>query len=205
MLAAVLFIVLDLPLFLAIASAPTSFFAIYLIIYMGHWIKTIKAHNDLNNIDALYSGRKAFFVAEVINDAASHSSDDFMFANSNYEFPLDSPPPEIVGTIALNIKSDPDMGDPPTSVAWLRRMAVKPKYREKGIGSRLIDVALSHCKSKEFQAVELITSQYHDSARNLYYRKGFKMKKSYKKNLLFGSFPIEMYRLRKDLKEVSSL
>ncbi len=71
----------------------------------------------------------------------------------------------LVGVVALVEKRDPDMREPPGTVAWLRRMAVDAGFRRQGLGSKLVDLVMEHCADAGFRAVELITTQAHEPAR----------------------------------------
>ena len=95
------------------------------------------------------------------------------------------------------LKLDPDMKEPPESVALLKRMAVSKKHQRRGIASAMMDTALDHCRAYKFRAIELITTEHHEAARNLYARKGFELIASYEKNFVFGMVSIALYRLRR--------
>lgn len=200
MFSAVLFIVLEFPLYYSALAVPVNFTFIYAVIYIGHWIKTIKTHRDLSNISSVYdpNARKAFFVAELKGKIPAQKITEKTNFHINFTTSSDnvSSSSLIIGTVAIDIKDDPDMKDPPETVAWLRRMAVVPQYRKMGIGSKLLDVALDYCNKQDFKAIELITTQCHDSARSLYMKKGFEMIHTFTKDLIGGYYVIGMYRLR---------
>ena len=98
---------------------------------------------------------------------------------------------QIVSSIA-----DPDMKEPPNSVALLKRMAVSTQHQRKGVGSAMIDAALNHCIANKFRAVELTTTEHHEAARNLYAQKGFELAACYQKKFVFGLVSLNLYRLR---------
>lgn len=75
------------------------------------------------------------------------------------------PSGQIVGTIAIVYKSQ--------EVAWLRRMAVKPGYNGLGIGKSLVKTAVDFCQRHGYSHIELITTEIHHAARNLYTKFGF--------------------------------
>ena len=64
----------------------------------------------------------------------------------------------IVGTVAVIVKRDPDMREPPNSVAQIRRMAVSKLWQRRGIGEKLLDTAVLHCHRYRYRAIELITT-----------------------------------------------
>jgi hypothetical protein len=49
--------------------------------------------------------------------------------------------------------------------------------------------------------VELITSEHHEKARSLYYKKGFELIGSYQKRFVGGLVGLNMYRLCKKVNE----
>lgn len=65
----------------------------------------------------------SFWVAEVLHQGdggkCSFVEDDNAVQGSG----------RIVGTLALGVKKDPDMKEPPNSVAWIRRMAVAKPFQ----------------------------------------------------------------------------
>ena len=89
------------------------------------------------------------------------------------------------------------MKEPPESVALLKRMTVSKKHQRRGIASAMMDIALDHCRSFKLRAIELITTEHHEAARNLYARKRFELIASYEKNFVFGLVSIVLYRLRR--------
>jgi len=214
MLAAILFIVVGTSLKYSLLAIPITLFTLYIGIYLGHWAKANKTHNDLLDIPAKYLEREkcGFWVAilldaDKVSSASSSSKSDvkhYAFvsedkdANTNdiekSKFPSNS---NLIGTLAIDIKEDPDMKEPPDSVALLKRMAVSKKHQRKGIGSAMMDHALDHCRTFKFRAIELITTEHHEAARNLYARKGFELLASYDKNFVFGLVSITLYRLRR--------
>lgn len=87
----------------------------------------------------------------------------------------------VVGTIAIvkrqrgkcarekplgNIAND-------EKVAWLRRMAVLRDCRGRGVAKSLVEMAVQFCESREYDKVELITTEVHQAARKLYEKCGF--------------------------------
>ena len=64
-----------------------------------------------------------------------------------------------------------------------------------------VDVAVEHCKAQKFNMVELITSEHHEKARSLYYKKGFELIGSYQKRFVGGMIGLNMYKLSKKVNE----
>ena len=194
---AVLFVAVGSPLLYCALSLPAMILLIFLVIWCGHRLKVMKYHEDLKSIEKTYQShsKTGFWVVEVVEGGEKDLKVDFVFENEG-ESSFSSASPTIVGSVAICIKKDPDLRDPPESVAWLRRMAVSKRYQRKGIGERLVDVALNHCKYQNFIAVELLTTEFHDSARSLYAKKGFEMVASVRKEFIFGWISWMLYTFR---------
>ena len=181
--------------------------ALYIGIYIGHWVKIVKTHGDLDDITKVYleNPRRSFWVAVLTNPEADFKK-DYVFHiedendDSYEELMLSSLRPTsktLLGVLAIDIKLDPDMREPPESVALLRRMTVHKSHRRRGVGQAMLDVALRHCLDHRFRAIELVTTEHHQAARNLYANRGFEFHGTYDKNfLLWGIVSLTMYRLR---------
>lgn len=205
MLSSVIFVLGDIQLHYCILTLPFTLFMLALSIWLAHRIKAWRFHTDLKDIDANYnpSTRKGFWVAVLLEGDYRDTTTEFVRDNSHYA--KAGQEGQIIGTIAIDIKSDPDRKEPPDSVAWLRRMAVAKSYRKRGIGVALVDVALAHCSEQKFRAVELITTEFHEAAKALYVGKGFSISNSFPKEFVFGLIPITMYRFRRSCTRNSSL
>ena len=88
---------------------------------------------------------------------------------------------EIVGTIAIVKKIDTarkkEYGDVVTlKVARLRRMAVDHRFRRLGIGEQLVKECVSFCRRRQYDVVELFTTELHAPAQKLYSKLGFTKK-----------------------------
>lgn len=214
MFAAILFIVVGTSLKYSLLAIPITLVTLYIGIYLGHWAKANKTHTDLLNIPAKYLEREkcGFWVAVLLdgNSASSSSSsskesfkhyafvsEDKDASKNDIEKSLFPSNTNLIGTLAIDIKEDPDMKEPPQSVALLKRMAVNKKHQRRGIASAMMDVALDHCRAFKFRAIELITTEHHEAARNLYSRKGFELIASYEKNFVIGFVSITLFRLRR--------
>jgi len=173
-MAASIFILIGLPLHYCPITFPGIVAFVYLTVWGAHKAKVWTTHGDLDNIENEYQSaeRTGFWVAE---EKASGM---------------------LVGAIAVIVKQDPDMREPPNSVAQIRRMAVSKGWQKRGIGQKLLDTAVSHCHHYRYRAIELITTECHIEARNLYLKRGFEILRSYSKEYLFGLISWQMYRYR---------
>ena len=79
---------------------------------------------------------------------------------------------EIAGTIAI-VKKENSFCQKTGKVAWLRRMAVRKKFRRLGIAQKLVQTTIAFCKDHSYEVIELITTEVHKPARNLYLNMGF--------------------------------
>ncbi|ANI88562.1 GCN5 family acetyltransferase [Arachidicoccus ginsenosidimutans] len=72
---------------------------------------------------------------------------------------------QIVGCIAILGKS--------IKLAQLRWFLVHPVFRGTGIGSKLLDTALSYCKTRKYKSVYLLTTDVQQRAISMYKKAGF--------------------------------
>ena len=131
-LAAVLFVIIGLPLAHSLISIPIVLLLLAISTWLGHRLKIFLTHNDLIDIGQGYQSNPkcGFWVAEIVDKDALISSPNK--AKIVRKEGNKSHGREIIGTIAVTIKEDADLREPPESVAWIRRMAVSPKYHRKG-------------------------------------------------------------------------
>ncbi len=101
---------------------------------------------------------------------------------------------EIIGTLAIGQKStETSILSDDNKIAWLRRMAVKQKYRRLGVGKILVRTAIEFCVTHNYDYIELITTDIHKAAKRLYEKVGFKCV-SYKQHSYFkGYLKVWMY------------
>ena len=147
MLSAVMFILLNLSLQHCLCAIPFTFGSLYAAVWLGHKAKVHFKHRDLKDIPSNYqsSPKTGFWVAELEGDTNGRDSG------------------LVIGAVGLRIKEDPDRKDPPGSVSWLTRMAVDPKYQNRGVGRQLLDFVVDHCREgSRFKAIELLTTEFHD-------------------------------------------
>ena len=81
----------------------------------------------------------------------------------------------IVGTVAL-------MPTKNKLVFELTKMAVKPEYRNKGIGKKLLRKCIDYCKSNNYSSIILYSNKKLNNAIHLYRTFGFKEKRMEKKS-----------------------
>ncbi|PNF17452.1 hypothetical protein B7P43_G00359 [Cryptotermes secundus] len=197
LMAALMFIFLGVPFSVCVWSVPAVIILMYLFIWFGHTFKAIEMAQDVSNIPRVYMSSEytGFWVAEVHepyfmtrepSQVKYTVTTERELKDNNIEV-TQHLGKKIVGTIAITRNKHS------TDTAWLRRMAVSPKYQRKGIASVLVDEALRFCKDKGYCAVELVTSECHDAARELYLKKGFDLKQIYHKPIVGTIVTIQMY------------
>ena len=209
LLAAAIFVGFGWPLHYCLYSIPITAFVVFLIVFLAHWRKYRIQVNELYGKSSKFekNPKLAFYVAEEVTKLGNSTLErrigckkgvEFLVETANSKLNSRNIPNkngEIIGTITIETKHDPDMKEPPESVGWLRRLAVKKGYRRKGIGDGLIDAAIKHCLINNFRAIEASVGQCHETARNLLVRKGFDILQSYRKEV-FLMMGIKAYRLR---------
>ncbi len=60
-------------------------------------------------------------------------------------------------------------------VVWLEELFVRPAYRERGVGQKLLNAVLEHARRVGCVAIDLEVERSHGRAANLYARAGFRM------------------------------
>lgn len=87
---------------------------------------------------------------------------------------------DVVGCIA--IKETERNGE---KIAELKRMYLYPIFRSKGIGQKLLDVAIQYAKSKGYKNIILDTTQKQLKAIKLYEKNGFSLVKQVDSTLFY--------------------
>lgn len=98
---------------------------------------------------------------------------------------------EFVGTVAIVRKNVEDG----KKVAWLRRMAVLGTHQRNGIAENLIATVVKFCKERDYDRIELITTEIQHAARKLYTKLGFTCVAYKPYKYMFGLVRIWTYEL----------
>ena len=78
---------------------------------------------------------------------------------------------EIVGMVSLLFTVSTAEGAP---ACWLEDMVVRPERRNGGVGSRLLQHAVSYAKANGFARLTLLTDRANEEAMRFYQRHGFR-------------------------------
>jgi GNAT superfamily N-acetyltransferase len=78
---------------------------------------------------------------------------------------------EIMGMVSLLFSVSTAEGAP---VCWLEDMVVRPDQRGNGLGTRLLENAVSYAKAKGFTRITLLTDRTNEGAIRFYQRHGFR-------------------------------
>ena len=78
---------------------------------------------------------------------------------------------QIVGMVSLLFTISTAEG---AKACWLEDMVVRPDQRGKGLGTRLLQHAISYAKANGFSRIALLTDQTNDRAIRFYERHGFR-------------------------------
>lgn len=84
--------------------------------------------------------------------------------------------------------------------AWLRRMAVKRKYRGLGIAKQLVSTAIQFCRERDYHFIFLITTEIHQPARALYTSMGFRQRAFRPYKYMAGLVSVWTYELEMQLR-----
>ncbi|KAK7028026.1 hypothetical protein SK128_014099 [Halocaridina rubra] len=212
------FIGLGIPFIFCLIGIPVAIILIYVGVWSAHMFKAMELHQDLNNIKQTYMSdlECGFWVAEAYEHSEASELDATVSKSKKVEYDFfcekdfDSLGPNvhglkknIVGTVAITKSLHGGLK------AWLRRMAVKKAYRRRGIASNLVDEVVEFCRDKCYEGIELVTTECHYEAREMYYRKGFEAEHTYYKYYLNVRQPMYMFYMplkppKAELAEIAS-
>lgn len=202
---AMMFIFMGVPLHVCLGSIPAVVVLMYICVWSSHAFKAAQLHQDMGSIPRFYmsSEHTGFWVAEVYiklleNWNPQFSEVVFISDVESQKMDFSAYRRRIVGTIAVTKSKNSE------ETAWMRRMGVMKKYRRKGIASALVDTALQFCFDHQYKYVELVTTECHDAARELYLNKGFELKQMYHKQIVGSLITVLNFELIYKLKTPES-
>ena len=96
---------------------------------------------------------------------------DGVFADSGRGFLLVAKAKDrIIGVTYISFVWTLEHGGPG---AWLEEMFMLPEWRNKGIGTRMLELAIEECSKRGCQGIDLEVDSNHKAVENLYRRFGF--------------------------------
>lgn len=122
----------------------------------------IKGHRELYNDEYGFSGEFANYVEKYVfefNKSHDESRENIWIAECNGK---------QVGVIAV-VRGDNDY------TAQLRWFLIEPEMRGKGLGHKLVKVAIEFCHEKDYKQIFLWTVNILKAARHIYDSHGFKL------------------------------
>ncbi|GAB1602350.1 N-acetyltransferase 8-like [Argonauta hians] len=100
---------------------------------------------------------------------------------------------KVVGTIAIVKKDKASFDKNVKKAAWLRRMFVHPDYRRRGIARDLLNSSIEFCRGQGYDAIELITTEVNEQARQLYRQTGFRCVAAKAYKYMYGFISVWTY------------
>lgn len=212
------FIGMGIPFYFCLLGIPTAFVIIYVVIWLAHLSKALEVGQEFEIIPQLFlqHSDRCFWVAEVLEYSEAVELDILMNKMKKVEYDfvsgessvkkaeLEGARRHVVGMLGLTKSLRGGIK------GWLRHLAVKKQYRRRGIAQRLLDEAIQFCTEHCMDEVELLTTECHHKARELFYKKGFEVQHTYFKHYFNVKQPLYIFSLplkppKAELSEISSL
>lgn len=178
--AAVLFIVFGVPLYLCWVSIP-AVLGLVILFYMAGRTRDFKRNMaDLSDLERIYleDEKGGFWVAEEWrHQKDEHPVMDMKKIIFRSQLEMESlalsggmgiPQKKIVGTVGIAVKEDRDMKEPPRSVGVLGHLLVAPALRHLGVAQALVTHVWDLYCINQFRAVELLVGEHQESARRFF-------------------------------------
>jgi len=203
---AVMYIFLNVPFGVCLASVPAVIILMYILIYTTHVVKAYQAMGQLSNIprDYMSSEISGFWVAEVyepVGQSGSSKHEKYMVVDEadvkdGRVLPPKQHQKSVIGIVGLTM----DMSSPKPGSAWLKYLAVLPSYQRKGVGTALLNETLSFCKKTNYRYITLAFSECHHAAKMFFSKQGFELKQTYHRHIVGSLVRVLKYELTKDLR-----
>ena len=197
---AVLFVVFGVPGDLCFMLVPAFFVFIFTCIWAAHQVRAVAAQSDISNVPDTYqtSERTNFWVAELYEPLLGPAAAfQLTFVTpqdvQRYQTDLTGLRRVVVGTAGLRRDRDEPQG------GWLTRMAVLKAYRGRGVGTQLLEVACRFCGDAGLAHVRLQTTECHDAAKSLFYKRGFQIL-NYIHKPMFAGVKVGVYMFTRNVK-----
>jgi len=204
-LAAILFILVGLPLHLCLVSIPLVATGILALVLAGDLHQSWLQQEDLKDRveEYLNSAKTGCWVAEARARPAQTGEGVKVLTESQLDQLeaqgyLQEGTARLVGSVAVRLKEDKNMTEPPGTVGLMERLMVVPSLRRMGVGQELVLVAWNHCV-KHLRAVELSIQANNPVARRFFESQDWLLM-SVKERQLIGFIKVEEMIYRKACK-----
>ncbi|CAG0919837.1 unnamed protein product [Notodromas monacha] len=190
---AIAFIFLGVPITISVLFVPVVFLGNYFAIRMSNGVKGLEMSQEFAAMENKYSRDRGgkFFVAELCESNIrllqdldkSAVSSLFFLLEGNYNeatfYPrIQGSRKRIIGMVGVcSSERDPRR-------AFMKRLLVRPPYRQTVVEERLVNAVLQHCRDFGFLAVDTVCSEVNDELRESLFACGFEVGASYHKYAL---------------------
>lgn len=178
LVSAISFVSFDIPLHYCFAIPLLGALILYLLFWCGHYKNAWEKIGHLKKYSQL----------------PDNDSDVHLAVMENVD--------GILGTLGIEVKVDPDMKEPPGTVAWINKFTLLPQpfsQRESAARELLATVVQRHClKEKKYEAIEMILTEDQEDEKYVLEKQGFHINKVINKKY-FGMFKVTLFRYRLDL------
>jgi len=170
---AILFILAGIPLQFCWISIFIVAAVLLVAVTAGHLLNLQTKYEDLENIEEIYTQNQkcGFWVAESWETSFKSKSMKFVnqleISRLEKQGELHGLKKRLVGTVAVTIKVDKDLKEPPATVGLIQRLLVVPAYRRAGIAQELVLAAWDQC-CQHLRAVELEVNGNQELARKFF-------------------------------------
>ena len=209
-LAAILFILVGVPLQYCAMSVPLTIISLYVIIWSTVFAKSLEVQHEISLVKQQYqqSDKTNLWVAEFYGpmidfDAkAPISYMDNCNQLNNCEDLLSSKKKRIVGFVGVQ-RNQHRAGGHPCNL-WLRRLVVSSDVRRKRIATELVNKVTKFCYEIGYSSIETCINECQQEGREFLLNRGFELELHYHKNVLGSSAVYTKYIFRRDLLHAKS-
>lgn len=212
------FIGLGVPFYFCLLGIPAAVVIIYVVVWAAHMSRVLEVNQELGNIPQLFLQQPSgnFWVAEVMETSEACELDSLINKTKKVEYQfmsedearakqaeLEGLKRHVVGMVGVTKSLRGGMRN------RLKHLVVKKAYRRRGIAQGLVDEAVQFSTDHCMEGIELVTTECHHKARELFYRKGFEVQHTYYKYYLNVQQPVYLFSLplkppKAELSEISS-
>ncbi|KAK5641001.1 hypothetical protein RI129_009548 [Pyrocoelia pectoralis] len=194
MLAAILFIFLQIPLLYCLAAIPLVLLISYIAIYSSYLFKATELMQGKKPLQCwVAEACEPFMFMERPEDVSYNIVNA---ADCKGPFEMRNSKQTIIGTVAVSRHLMFE------NSVWLHRLAVHKRYRKKRVGRALVQVAQNWSRSLNYGTVEVGMSECQESARQLFANMGFELRQMYHQQLIGSALTLLIYQLSCDLANI---